>query len=145
MSFAREQFNHFVAALAVESSRRLVYEQERGITHQCPSDTHTLTFASGEPPGPAIGTVTHTDRVEQFIGVASGPPRNLGNQPKLITRRQRRNKVSGLKDESDLVSPEFGQGTGRHGRDVGAVYDDRPTRGTREAACDSEQARLTSA
>src|SRR5262249_17970535 len=95
------------AVLRVEAARRLVREQDGGVSHDGARDRHALLLSAGELTGHVIFTMTHLDALESLLDTA----RPLGARHVTIEERELdvlshgkiSDQVEGLEDEADLL------------------------------------------
>ncbi|HEX7779284.1 MAG TPA: hypothetical protein VF424_08610 [Vicinamibacterales bacterium] len=130
----------------VQISGRFVRQQERGPADKGAGDRHALLLASGQRPGPVMRTIGQPHPVEQ--GLRAHPPLT-GRQPRnseghldVFERRELRQQVMELEDESDMAIPESHACGVIHLIDRGVTDANRPGVEGIEAAQDMEQRAL---
>ncbi len=142
MTFA-EQAQHQFFVYRVEITRGLIRQNDFRIIDERPGNADALLLAARELRRQVIGPVTQTHagkRVNRFFLV--GHAVEVLRQHHVLNRRQKRNKVKLLKDESNLFCSHAVQLAGGNARDTLPVKPDFTGRGPVEAANQIHQRRF---
>src|SRR5439155_17976701 len=123
--------NDLVGSLAVEVPRRLVGQQNARLVRQCARDRNALLLAAGELRRKVARTRRETDLLQQIRGAgatlrvvqAQGHHRELD----VLGRRQRRDQIEALEDESDVATADLRQVALAELRQLAAVERQRPS------------------
>ena len=103
-----EQVHHGLAVPGVEIPRRFVREHELRLMDERAHDGDALLLAAAQPIGKAVGAIAQADTFQQRTGQRRRglPSGELEREQDVLRRRQCRDQVVELEDESDVVAAE---------------------------------------
>src|SRR5262249_34336219 len=103
-----EQFDYLVTGVRVEGTGRLVTDNQLRVMHQRPGNGHTLLLATGQLGWQRLRPLAEADAAEGLLrpGHCVVTPNAINEQGDgdIFRRRQRWQKVKGLKHKADVLA-----------------------------------------
>src|SRR5882724_6309552 len=138
-----EQGHDGLTVLSVERAGRFVRKNRRCIPHDGPRDRHALLLAAAELNGKRFRLVGQADHGERFpcrdLGASGSLSAHIQRQPDIVLSRQGGKQMVGLKDETDVIAPEFGEVLRPRPGGRSAVKANNSVRRRHQASHDREQ------
>jgi hypothetical protein len=138
---AIEHTQHQLAGLRIERAGRLVAEQELGPLGDGARDRHALLLPTRELRGKVVESIAEADHLQSLLG-RHRVGRDLADERNVLTRREARDQVVQLEDETDEVAAVLRQLRVVRSAQIPILVPERPRGRAVEPTDDVEQRRL---